>query len=82
MAATTYILTSTPTQITDGSSSAYIQEIRGNYTRFTCTSEQPDINNVTACVIMNGDLSVASGFKLWAWTVGKTIELAVLTPEV
>lgn len=82
MGATTYSLTETPTQITDGESSAYIQEIRGKYTRFTCSSTQPDVNNVTACIIMNGDLSIASGYKLWAWTVGKPVELAVLTPEV
>lgn len=82
MGATTYnLMDNTPIQITDGESSAYIQEIKGVYTRFTCSSTQPNPTTVTHCVIMNGDLSVASGFKLWAWTVGEPIELSVLTPD-
>ena len=42
MAAFKYILTQTPTQILDGTKSAYIQEIRGSNTRFTSTVTSPN----------------------------------------
>ena len=83
MASTTYTLTTTPTLITDGTKSAYIQEIRGSKTRFTCTSTIPNTATVPYCIILKNDLSVSEGFPIWAWTpTSETIEITVLTSEV
>ena len=82
MSATTYKLTSnTLVQISDGAKDAYVQEIRGRLTRFTCTPTQPNPNTVTSCVILNNDISISEGFPIWAWTEGAEIELAVLRAE-
>ena len=42
MSTQTIVLTQTPTLITDGTKAAYIQEIRGKYTRFASSPTQPD----------------------------------------
>ena len=82
MAATKFILTQTPTKILDGTKSAYIQEIRGTGTRFTTAATIPDPLTVPYCQILKNDLSVSSGFSIWAWTpTVETIELAVLTSD-
>ena len=82
MAAKKFILTQTPTQILDGTKAAYIQEIRGKHTRFTCSATQPDPTTVPYCSILKNDLSVSVGFPVWAWTpTSETIELTVLTAE-
>jgi hypothetical protein len=82
MAATKFTLTQTPTQILDGTKAAYVQEIRGSYTRFTATTTAPDPATVPYCTILKNDLSVTQGFPVWAWTpTAETIELAVLTSE-
>lgn len=82
MASTTYTLTTTPTLITDGTKSAYIQEIRGKNTRFTCSTTQPTVATTPYCTILKNDLSVSVGFPLWAWTpTSEPIEITVLTSE-
>lgn len=82
MAATKFTLTQTPTQILDGSKAAYVQELRGKHTRFTCSPTQPDPATVPYCSILKNDLSVSEGFPVWAWTpTSETIELTVLTAE-
>lgn len=81
MSATTFNLTTTPVQISDGLKPVYVQETRGSYTRFTCSATQPDPETTTYCTILNNDVSVAEGFPLWAWTTGEPIELAVLRSE-
>lgn len=81
MSATTFTLTTTPIQISDGLKPVYIQEIRGRLTRFTCTPTIPDPLTVTSCVILDNDVSVSEGFPIWAWTTGEPIEIAVLRSE-
>ena len=82
MAAFKYTLTQTPTQILDGTKAAYVQEIRGTGTRFTTAATIPDPLTVPYCQILKNDLSVSSGFSIWAWTpTVETIELAVLTSD-
>ena len=81
MSAATFNLTTTPTQISDGLKPVYVQQVRGSYTRFTCSPTQPDPETVTYCTILNNDLSVAEGFPLWAWTAEQPIEIAVLRAE-
>lgn len=81
MSATTYNLTATPVQISDGTKPVYIQEVRGRLTRFTCTPTQPNPATVTYCTILDNDVSVSEGFPIWAWTTGDPIEIAVLRSE-
>ena len=82
MAAFKYTITQTPTQILDGTKAAYIQEIRGSNTRFTSTVASPNTSTTPYCQILKNDLSVSSGFSIWAWTpTVETIELAVLTSD-
>ena len=79
MAAFKYTLTQTPTQILDGTKAAYIQEIRGKNTRFTASTTAPNTSNAPYCQILQNDLSVATGFPLWAWTpTSDPIEIVVL----
>ena len=82
MAATKFILTQTPTQILDGTKAAYVQEIRGQLTRFTTSTNAPDPLTVPYCTILKNDLSVSIGFPMWAWTpTSEPIEITVLTSE-
>ena len=82
MAATKFILTQTPTQILDGTKAAYVQEIRGSKTRFTVALSAPNTATVPYCIILKNDLSVSTGFPVWAWApTAENIELAVLTAE-
>lgn len=80
MAATTYVLTTTPTLIADGTKAAYIQEIVGSGTRFTQSDTSPNTSTTPYCIITKNDLSMSAGFKLWAWTpTASTITITVLT---
>ena len=80
MAATTYVLTQTPTLIADGTKAAYIQEIIGSGTRFTQSNTSPNTSTTPYCTIIKNDLSISAGFKLWAWTPTSTnITITVLT---
>ena len=82
MAATTYVLTTTPTLIADGTKAAYIQEIIGSGTRFTQSDTSPNTSTTPYCTILKNDLSISSGFKLWAWTpTAAQIKITVLTSE-
>ena len=82
MAAQTFVLTTTPTKILDGTKAGYVQEIRGKNTRFTCSTTQPNVATTPYCTILKNDLSVSEGFPLWAWTpTSETIEITVLTSE-
>lgn len=82
MAATTYVLTMTPTLIADGTAAAYIQEIIGSGTRFTQSDTSPNTTTTPYCTIVKNDLSISAGFKLWAWTPTATnITITVLTSE-
>lgn len=82
MSAQTFNLTTTPVQISDGTKAVYIQEIRGNNTRFTCTTTQPDPATVSWCQILKNDIGVAAGFPIWAWSADeKPIQLTVLKAE-
>ena len=79
MAAFKYTLTQTPTQILNGTKAAYIQEIRGKNTRFTTSVTTPNTSTAPYCQILQNDLSVATGFPLWAWTpTSDPIEIVVL----
>ena len=83
MAANRFTLSQTPTKILDGTKAAYIQEVSGSGTRFTLSTASPDTNTVPFCTILKNDLSVSSGFPLWAWTPTATpIVLTVLTSEL
>ena len=83
MAAFKYTLTQTPTQILDGTKAAYIQEVSGSGTRFTLSPTSPDTSSVPFCKIIKNDLSVSSGFPIWAWTpTAAPIVLTVLTSEL
>jgi len=82
MAATTYVLTQTPTLIADGTKAAYIQEIVGSGTRFTQSDTSPRTSTTPYCTIIKSDLSISAGFKLWAWSPTETnITITVLTSE-
>ena len=79
MAAFKYTLTQTPTQILNGTKAAYVQEIRGKNTRFTASATAPNTSTAPYCQILKNDLSVATGFPLWAWTpTSDPIEIVVL----
>ena len=83
MAAAKFTLSQTPTQILDGTNSAYIQEVSGSGTRFTLSPTSPDTSTVPFCTIIKNDLSVSSGFPLWAWApTAAPIVLTVLTSEL
>lgn len=82
MPAQTFTLTQTPVQILSGTKAAYVQEIRGKNTRFTCSTTQPNVATTPYCTILKNDLSVSVGFPLWAWTpTSEPIEITVLTSE-
>ena len=82
MAAQTFVLTTTPTLIADGTKAAYIQEIIGSGTRFTQSDTSPNTSTTPYCTIIKNDLSISAGFKLWAWTPTATnITVTVLTSE-
>lgn len=83
MAATTYVLTTTPTLIADGTKAAYIQEIIGSGTHFTQSDTSPDTSTTPYCTILKNDLSISAGFKLWAWSpTTSNITVTVLTSEL
>lgn len=83
MAAQTFVLTQTPTLIADGTRAAYIQEISGSGTRFTQSETSPNTSTTPYCMITKNDLSVSSGFKLWAWSpTVDPITITVLTSEL
>ena len=82
MAAQTFVLTQTPKLIVDGTKAAYIQEIIGSGTRFTQSDTSPNTLTTPYCTIIKNDLSISSGFKLWAWSPTATnITVTVLTSE-
>ena len=82
MASQSFTLTQTPTMIADGTKAAYIQEIIGSGTRFTQSEYSPDTSTIPYCTILKNDLSISSGFKLWAWSPTATnITVTVLTSE-
>ena len=82
MAAFKYTLTQTPTQILDGTRAGYVQETRGQGTRYTTSTTSPNTSTSPYCTILKNDLSVSSGFPIWAWTpTSETIEITVLTSE-
>ena len=82
MAAFKYTLSQTPTQILDGTKAAYIQEIRGINTRFTSTVTSPNTTTTPYCQILKNDVSVSTGFPVWAWTpTAEPIEITVLVSE-
>ena len=82
MAATTYVLTTTPTLTAEGTTAAYIQESIGSGTRFTQSDTSPNTSTTPYCTIVKNDLSISSGFKLWAWSPTATnITVTVLTSE-
>ena len=82
MAAQTFVLTTTPTLIADGTKAAYIQEIIGSGTRFTQSDTSPNTSTTPYCTIIKNDLSISAGFKLWAWTpTVENITVTVLTSE-
>ena len=83
MSATKFTLSQTPTKILDGTKAAYIQEVSGSGTRFTLSPTSPDTSSVPFCTIIKNDLSVSSGFPLWAWAPpAAPIVLTVLTSEL
>jgi len=82
MAAYQYTLSQVPTLIADGTKAAYIQEIQGSGTRFTQSSTSPDTSTTPFCTIRKNDLSISSGYKLWAWTPNSNpIIITVLTAD-
>ena len=82
MAAQTFVLTTNPTLIADGTKAAYIQEIIGSGTRFTQSDTSPNTSTTPYCTIIKNDLSISAGFKLWAWSpTSQTIKITVLTSE-
>ena len=82
MAAQTFVLTQTPTLIVDGTNAAYIQQITGSGTRFTQSDTAPNTVTTPYCTIIKNDLSISSGFKLWAWSpTSEMIKITVLTSE-
>lgn len=83
MAAYQYTLSQTPTLIADGTKAAFIQEVQGSGTRFTESDVSPNPDTTPYAKIQNNDLSISSGYKLWAWTPTSTpIVVTVLTSEV
>lgn len=82
MPATTFVLTETPVQILDGTRAGYVQELRGRGTRYTISPTIPDTSTTPYCTILKNDLSVSSGFPIWAWAPTATnITVTVLTSE-
>ena len=83
MPSQTFVLTTTPTKILDGTKAGYVQEIINTGTRFTVSSSAPDTATVPYCKILKNDLAVSAGFPIWAWTPTATsITVTVLTSEV
>lgn len=83
MAAQTFVLTTTPTKILDGTKAGYVQEIINTGTRFTVSSSAPDTATVPYCKVLKNDLAVSVGFPIWAWTPSTDeITVTVLTSEV
>ena len=83
MPSQTFVLTTTPTKILDGTKAGYVQEIINTGTRFTVSSSAPDTATVPYCKILKNDLAVSVGFPIWAWTPTSTsITVTVLTSEV
>ena len=82
MPATTFVLTQTPTKILDGTRAGYVQETRGQGTRYTTSTTSPNTSTTPYCTILKNDLSVSSGFPIWAWTpTVENITVTVLTSE-
>ena len=82
MAATTYVLTQTPTMISDGTASAYVQEISGSGTLLTQSDTSPNTSTTPYIKILRNDLNISAGYKLWAWTpTAANITITVLTSE-
>ena len=78
MSTQTIVLTQTPTLITDGTKAAYIQEIRGKYTRFASSPTQPDTKAYAQ--ILDDCLYVGVGFTIRAWSpTNSNNEVVVLT---
>ena len=85
MPSQTFVLTTTPTKILDGTKAGYVQEIINTGTRFTVSSSStaPDTATVPHCKILKNDLAVSAGFPIWAWTpTSASITVTVLTSEV
>lgn len=83
MPSQTFVLTTTPTKILDGTKAGYVQEIINTGTRFTVSSSAPDTATVPYCKILKNDLAVSVGFPIWAWTPSaEEITVTVLTSEV
>jgi len=83
MPSQTFVLTTTPTKILDGTKAGYVQEIINTGTRFTVSSSAPDTATVPYCKILKNDLAVSVGFPIWAWAPTATnITVTVLTSEV
>ena len=85
MPAQTFVLTTTPTKILDGTKAGYVQEIVNTGTRFTvsASSTPPNTATVPYCNILKNDLAVSAGFPIWAWSPTSTsITVTVLTSEV
>lgn len=81
MATTEFTLTTTPTQVLDGTKSGYLQEKRGSFTRFVISTTAPSPTTEVYHTIMNNDVSVAAGFPVWAWAEDEPITLTVSTAE-
>jgi len=83
MSTKSYILTQTPVQITDGSKAAYVQETQGAFTRLAASPTQPNTASTPYATILRNDISIAQGFRVWAWNGGtEPLEIVVLTSEV
>lgn len=85
MPSQTFVLTTTPTKILDGTKAGYVQEIINTGTHFTVSSSStaPDTATVPHCKILKNDLAVSAGFPIWAWTpTSASITVTVLTSEV
>ena len=85
MPSQTFVLTTTPTKILDGTKAGYVQEIINTGTRFTVSSSNtaPNTSTVPYCKILKNDLAVSAGFPIWAWTpTSASITVTVLTSEV
>ena len=76
-----FLISQEPTQISDGSSSVYVQQIRGGLLRFCCEVSKPtDLTKYAQ--MLNNDISVAQGFPLWVWSFGnEPVEIIVLKSE-
>ena len=85
MPSQTFVLTTTPTKILDGTKAGYVQEIINTGTRFTVSSSStaPDTATVPYCKILKNDLAVSAGFPIWAWSpTAAEITVTVLTSEI